>query len=266
MLYNFSNQKRIVIKLGSSLIVSNGLVRTKWLEKLAQDIYSLINSGHEVVIVSSGAIALGIKEFFNNYFEISNRSLDLKQKQAMAAIGQISLMKNYYDIFHKNSLTVAQILLTASDCDSLNRRSNFRNTIESLIEHKIIPIINENDSVAIDEIKIGDNDNLAAHVAKIIDANLMILFSDIDGLYDSNPKINKNAKFIEKVNEINEDIINMASDSLSKIGTGGMVTKIKAAQILQDSDCHVVISCGLEQGCLNKLINNKQKFTLFANK
>ncbi len=263
--YDFSIKKRIVVKIGSSLIVDQETgARQQWISNLASDIASFTSLGYEIIIVSSGAIALGVQEMSIND-NTNKNNLTLPQKQAMSAIGQISLMNIYHHIFKKYSLNVAQILLTASDCDSVNRRNNFSNTISELLNKKIIPIINENDSISVDEIKIGDNDTLAAHIAKITNADLMILFSDIDGLYDDNPKINKSAKFIKKVTNIDDSIILMAGDSLSKVGTGGMITKIQSAKMLQNSKCDTIITSGIELNCLAKLINHQQKFTVFTN-
>lgn len=257
-MYDFQKKKRIVLKIGSSLIVKKSQIRNNWLNFLAQDIAKL-SKNHEFIIVTSGAIALGC--FKMGFFQ--RDKLTLSQKQAMSAIGQIYLMNKYCDIFKQVKLNVAQILLTASDCNSANRCQNFQNTIASLIDNKVIPIINENDSVAIDEIKIGDNDTLAANVAKITNANLMILLSDIDGLYSSNPHIDKNAKFIDKIEKIDEKIIKMAQNSISKVGTGGMITKIKSAKILAGTGCDTIITCGKDYHCLDNIFNNKQRYSLF---
>lgn len=258
---NFKEKKRIVIKIGSALIVRDGKIRSRWLRSLASDISDL-KQDHEFIIVSSGAIALGCSKL-----NISNKnSLTVEQKQAMSAIGQIDLMNDYDKAFEEFSLNIGQILLTASDCNTEKRINNFRNTVSALFENNAVPIINENDSVAISEIKIGDNDTLAAYVAKIIDADLMILFSDVDGLYDSDPNKNKSAKFIKEVAAINEEIIAIAGDSSSNVGTGGMSTKIKSAQILEDSNCNTIITSGLDYNCLNNLIAGEQRFTLFRNK
>ncbi len=264
MRYDFSSKKRIIIKVGSSLIVDDYDLRKNWFNYFAHDIAELINNNHHIIIVSSGAIALGIKQISTENNIINKKNLNLVQKQAMSAIGQIFLMNNYHHIFQNHSLNVAQILLTAEDCNVNHRRENFKNTIEELLSRNIIPIINENDSIAVDEIKIGDNDTLAAHIAKITDANLMILFSDIDGLYEENPKLNQSAKFIDKVNQVDEKILKMASDSISNIGTGGMITKIKSAKMLQCTGCDTIITSGVEDGCLSSLIANQKKFTLFT--
>jgi glutamate 5-kinase len=175
-------------------------------------------------------------------------------------------MSFYRDFFKELKIDVAQILLTAADCNARDRYLNSKNTIETLLTNSAIPIINENDSVAVDEIKIGDNDRLAARVAQMIDADALILFSDIDGLYDKNPKTHKNAKLISEVFSITKEIEEMAGGATSLVGTGGMITKILAAKMLKDSGCDVVISSGVENNSLKKLIEGKQKFTIFYSK
>lgn len=257
-MYDFKAKKRIVLKIGSSLLVKKSRVRSNWLSFLAQDIAKL-NKNHEFIIVSSGAIALGCFKMGKD----DKNSLNLAEQQAMSAIGQIYLMNKYCEIFKQYKINVAQILLTASDCNSVNRKQNFQNTAAALIKDKVVPIINENDSIAVDEIKIGDNDTLAANVAKIVEADLMILLSDIDGLYDCNPHLNKNANFIAKVDKIDEKITKMAQKSNSSVGTGGMITKIKSAKILAGSGCDTIITSGKDYNCLDSIFNNRQRFTLF---
>jgi glutamate 5-kinase len=250
--------QKIVIKIGSSLLVEEGRVRNKWLENLSQNIAKIIDEKTTIVIVSSGAVALG-----RNILNIKNKKLTLQEKQACASVGQIELMSLYKNYFTKLNLNVAQILLTASDCNSRQRYLNCKNTIETLLEKNIIPIINENDSVAVDEIKIGDNDRLSARVAQMIEADLMILFSDIDGLYNDNPKINKEAKFIPQVEKINKEIEKMALGAVSEVGTGGMITKILAAKMAIASNCSTIITSGIEHDALKKLISGKKKYTIF---
>jgi glutamate 5-kinase len=254
------NRKRLVIKIGSSLLAPQGNLRESWLTNFARDVALQIENGVEIIIVTSGAIALGKKNL-----KTKKANLSLEEKQAAAATGQIQLMSFYRSSFNKFGFEVAQILLTASDCNSRQRYLNCHNTIETLLKNNIIPIINENDSIAVDEIKVGDNDRLAARVAQMVSADLMILFSDIDGLYDSNPKTNKNAKFIKEVLEINSTIEKAASGAGSDVGTGGMITKIMAAKMLQDS-CDCIITSGISDGCVQNLVSNKQNFTIFYNR
>lgn len=258
MKFKLEKNSRIIIKIGSAILVENGKIRKTWLRNLAKNIAALIKEGHEIAIVSSGSIALG-REFLNQ----QNQNLSIEEKQAAATIGQIKLMSFYSDIFAKLEISVAQILLSLDDCNKRSRYLNCQNTIETLFQNKVIPIINENDSVAIDEIKIGDNDRLAARVSQMISANLLILFSDIDGLYNKNPKNNKNAKLISEVFEINKEIEKMADGKTSNLGSGGMVTKIAAAKMLKNSGCDTLITSGIEDGALNDLLKGKKNYTIF---
>lgn len=258
MILDFADKKKLVIKLGSSLLVSDGKLRKKWLQSLAENVSELVKKEFQITIVSSGAIAVG-----RSILKLGNRKLSLEEKQAAAAVGQIQLMSVYRDFFKKHNLHVAQILLTAADCNSRTRYLNSKNTIDTLLTNHIIPIINENDSIAVNEIKIGDNDRLAARVAQMIDADAMILFSDIDGLYNQNPKTNRNAKLIPKISTITKEIEGMAGGAVSEVGTGGMITKIMAAKMLSRSKCKTIITNGLENNSLKNFIEGRQKFTLF---
>ncbi len=257
----FDQKKRLVIKIGSSLLVSEGELRQKWLKSFVKNVAQLIAKNIEVVIVSSGAVALG-----RGALAMQNKKLSLQEKQAAAAIGQIHLMGFYRDLFAKHNLNVAQILLTASDCNDRERYLNSHNTLETLLKNRVVPIINENDTVAVDEIKIGDNDRLAARVAQMVAADLMILFSDIDGLYDKNPRTEKDAELIKEVFAITKEIEAMAGGAGSSVGTGGMVTKIMAAKMLANSNCETVITNGFAENSLQKLLAEQQNFTIFHNK
>lgn len=261
MKFNLSNKKKLVIKIGSSLLVAEGKLREKWLKKFTADVANLVKKDFQITIVSSGAIALG-----RAALKVSSTKLSLEEKQAAAAIGQIKLMSFYRDFFKEAKMDVAQILLTAADCNARDRYLNCKNTIETLLKNHVVPIINENDSVAVDEIKIGDNDRLAARVAQMISADVMILFSDIDGLYDKNPKTSKNAKLISEVFEITKEIENMAGGAVSGVGTGGMITKILAAKMLTNSGCDAVITNGTSDNALKNLLDGKQNFTIFYSK
>lgn len=258
MKFDLGKRKKVIIKIGSSLLVEDGLLREKWLKKFASDIADLISQKVQIVIVSSGAIALG-----RGFLKVKNKKLSLEEKQAAAAIGQIQLMSFYRDFFKKFNLDVAQILLTAADCNNRQRYLNSKNTIDTLLKNQLIPIINENDTVAVDEVKIGDNDRLAARVAQMISADLLILFSDIDGLYDKNPKTDKSAKLISEVTKITKEIEDMASDAISSVGTGGMITKIKAAKMASASACDTLITNGLVENPLKKLLEGKLNYTIF---
>lgn len=255
------DKKRIIIKIGSSLLVEDGCLRKKWLKNFIENIVELRKKKIEIVIVSSGAIALG-----RGFLKVLDKKLSLEEKQAAAAIGQIQLMSFYRDFFKEFDINVAQILLTASDCNSRQRYLNAKNTIDTLLKNNIIPIINENDTVAVDEIKIGDNDRLAARVSQMISADLLVLFSDIDGLYDKNPKTEKNAKLIPQVSKITKEIENMAGGAVSKVGTGGMITKVQAAKMAAAVGCETVITNGLIENSIEKLFSKKQNYTIFSSK
>jgi glutamate 5-kinase len=230
--------KKIVIKIGSSSIVDEKTkkIKTSWLRSICDDIQS-IHFNKEIIIVCSGAIALGAK-FINNKKPIRR----LEDKQAAAAIGQIELAKGWQNTLKKNKIQTAQILLTLDDSEVRRRYLNVRKTINALHKKGIIPIINENDSVATEEIRFGDNDRLAARVAQMIDAELLVLLSDVDGLYSDSPKQNKKAKKIYEIFKIDSKIEKMASKNFSTLGTGGMATKIWAAKICMNSGCSTVIS------------------------
>lgn len=255
---DLQNKKRIVIKIGSAILVEKESVKKRWLKSFVEDVSWLKKKGFEVVIVSSGAIALG-KKSFKNLTPI----IDIQTKQAAAAVGQIQLMYHYQEFFKKKRLNVAQVLLTSQDCDERKRYLSSKKTINKLLENNIIPIINENDSLAVDEIKIGDNDRLAARVAQMVSADMLVLLSDVDGLYDKNPNLNKDATFIAEVTKITKDIENFASKSISSVGSGGMRTKIMAAKMLIDSGCETIIASGIASHSLKDIFSAKKDFTIF---
>ena len=245
------NFKTIVIKVGSSLLIdAKKKVRRTWLEKFALDIKDLKNKKKNVIIVSSGAIALGCEKL-----KINKKSIKLDKSQAVASIGQIELMNLYKNIFNKYKINLSQILITLEDTEKRRRAINAKRTFENLFDLNYVPIVNENDSIATSEIKYGDNDRLASRVAQILGADCLILLSDVDGLYSSNPKINKNAKLINKINNLDTNIENIATKSFGEHGTGGMTTKIEAAKICQNSGCNMVIANGL----MNRPILNIDK-------
>ena len=238
------NFKRIVIKIGSSLLVDpeTGL-RKSWLVGLLEDVAKLSNDGIEVLIVSSGAIALGRRKL-SEKLPANRPTLKLEESQAAAAIGQIALSQLYAEILESHNLVAAQILLTIDDTEQRRRYLNARNTIATALAWNAIPIVNENDSVATSEIRYGDNDRLAARVASMCGADLLILFSDIDGLYDMPPQSNPNAKLIERVEVIDERIEAMAGEAASHLSRGGMKTKIQAAKIATAAGATMVIASG----------------------
>lgn len=219
--------KRIVIKIGSSSLTSrHGEMSQKKLEKLSNEIVLLKDAGYEVVVVSSGAVAAGYRKL-----GCLERPTSLPEKQAAAAIGQGLLMEAYSKLFMSNGYVTSQILITRSDFLDESRYKNVRNTLNILIERGVIPIVNENDTVTVDDLKFGDNDTLSAKVAGMLDADQLLILSDIDGLYDANPLYNQNAKLIESVYEITPEIELMAGGSDSLLGTGGMKSKIEAVKI-----------------------------------
>ena len=250
---------RIVIKLGTSTLAHpTGLLNIKRVEELCKVMSDLKNAGHEIIIVSSGAIGMGAGKLFLN-----EKPKDVRTKQAAAAVGQCELMYTYDKLFSEYNHTVAQILITGDDVDHSERRSNFENTMLRLLELGAIPIINENDSVATNEIVIGDNDTLGAIVAKSINADLLILLSDIDGLFTADPHKDKNAVLLETVEEITPEIESMTGGAGSKLGTGGMTTKLNTAKIATGAGIDMVIANGREPAVLYDIIEGKKAGTKF---
>src|SRR5687768_5496201 len=235
--------RRIVIKVGSALLAdgASGAVKRAWLETLAADIAGLRQRGQEVLLVSSGAIALGRRQL-----ALPAGRLKLEEKQASAAVGQIRLAHAWTEVLEQHQLSVAQILLTLGDTEQRRRYLNARNTIRTLLKLGAVPVINENDTVATAEIRYGDNDRLAARVAQMISADCLVLLSDVDGLYTADPTRDPNAQFIPEVRAITPDIEGMAGDSSSAVGTGGMTTKVVAAKIAVGAGCHMCVALGRE--------------------
>ena len=251
---------RIVIKLGTStLAYPSGQLNIRRTEKLCKIISDLKNSGEEIIIVSSGAIGMGLGKL-----PINDRPDDMPTIQALAAVGQCELMYRYDRLFSEYNHTAAQILITASDLlTHEDRRKNFTNTLNRLLELGAIPIINENDSVATEEISFGDNDTLGAYVATCADADMLIILSDIDGLFESNPNTTKNPSLISEVREINDYILSLATDKKSLLGTGGMQTKLKAADICMKKGITMVITNGTKPENLYKVLNGENIGTRF---
>ncbi len=246
MIANWNNAKRLVIKIGSSLLVNanDGTVKAAWLESLADDISDLKSRGKEIIIVSSGAIALGKKSL-----SLTTRALRLEENQAAASVGQIALAHRYQEVFGARNMVVAQILLTLGDTEQRRRYLNARNTISMLLQLGAVPVVNENDTVATTEIRYGDNDRLAARVASMMSADCVVLLSDVDGLYTSPPEENSNsdelkATRLDFVEEISAEIESMAGDAGTELSRGGMVTKIEAAKIAVESGAHLIIASG----------------------
>lgn len=254
--------KRIVIKVGSSTITyGNGKRNFSRIDRLAREIADLANQGKEIILVSSGAVAVGVDRL-----GLAAKPKTIPGKQAAAAVGQGVLMHTYEKIFAEYGQIVAQVLLTRMDSVDRHRYTNSRNTFLALLEHKVIPIVNENDVVAIDELKIGDNDNLSALVAGIIDADLLIILSDIDGLYTANPQNDPNAKLVPEVTDITPEIEASAGDAGSKVGTGGMFTKIQAAKMATSSGINMVIASGEEKDAISRILDSEEIGTLFVSR
>ena len=246
--------KKIVIKIGSSILVDEkGKPKKKWLQEFAEDIKNLLKKKKQIVIVSSGAIAMGCE-----YLGIKKNGLRVDKSQAVASIGQIELMDFYKKTFDKNKIKISQILLTLDDTEQRRRSINAKRTIDNLLTMGIIPIVNENDTTATTEIKYGDNDRLAARVSQIISADCLILLSDVDGLYTDNPKKNKATKLIKIVNKIDESIKRYAAKTENLYGSGGMKTKIEAAKICQLSGCYMVIANGNYNNPIKEMLESKK--------
>ena len=252
---------KIVIKIGSSILIDKkGKLKKSWLKKFINDINFLIKKNKKIIIVSSGAIALGCE-----YLKISKEELKVEKSQAVASVGQIMLMDFYKKNFDKKKIKISQILLTLDDTEQRRRAINAKRTIDNLLRMGIIPIVNENDTTATTEIKYGDNDRLAARVSQIISADCLILLSDVDGLYTSNPKKNRKSKLIKFVEEIDENIKKYATKTGSIYGSGGMKTKIEAAKICQLAGCYMVIANGNYPNPIKKIIE-KNNCTWFLPK
>ena len=246
------DSKIIVIKIGSSLLIDdNKKIRKKWLSEFSKDIQELLKQNKKIVIVSSGAIAMGCKKL-----NLSKKNLKLDKSQAVASIGQIELMNLFSETFLKFKINISQILLTLEDTEQRRRALNAKRTFDNLFQLGFVPIVNENDSIATSEIKYGDNDRLASRVAQISGADSLILLSDVNGLYTQNPKIYKNAKLLKVIKDIDQDIEKIATKSIGEHGTGGMKTKIDAAKICQLSGCKMAIANGLSLRPIKKIIND----------
>tara|TARA_A100001011_G_scaffold400237_1_gene513434 strand:- start:16287 stop:17378 length:1092 start_codon:yes stop_codon:yes gene_type:complete len=242
------DSKKIVIKLGSSTVVDKkGNFKRSWVESLVKDI-KRYKKNCKIVIVSSGAIALG-----QSYLKIKQKRIKLEMSQAIAAVGQILLSEEFKKIFKKNGLKTGQILISPDDTEQRRRALNVRRTFENLLELEAVPIVNENDTTATSEIKYGDNDRLAARVAQIIAADTLIIFSDVNGLYDNTKK----KKLIKEVKEINKQIYQLADKKLNNYGSGGMITKLDAAKICINAGCYMFIVNGKKKNPIKNMIQKK---------
>jgi len=250
---------RIVIKLGTSTLAhKTGRLNIRRVEELCKVISDLKNAGNEIIMVSSGAIGMGVGKLV-----LAERPQDIPTKQAAAAVGQCELMYTYDKLFSEYNHTVAQILITGEDVEHEDRCKNFENTMRRLLELGAIPIINENDSIATHEIEIGDNDTLGAIVATTLNADLLIILSDIDGLYTSDPRKDKNAVLLHTVKEITQEIVDMTGGAGSTLGTGGMMTKINAAKIANSKGVDMVIANGSDPDILYDIVEGKEVGTHF---
>ena len=250
---------RIVIKVGTSTLThSTGKLNIRRVELLCKVMSDLKNAGHELVLVSSGAIAMGIGKM-----NLTRKPADIPSKQALAAIGQCELMYIYDKLFSEYHHTVAQVLLTGSDVEDPHRRLNFQNTMGRLLEMGALPVINENDTVATAEIAVGDNDTLGAIVATNIRADLLVLMSDIEGLYTADPRHDPQAELIPLVEAITPDILALAGDTDNELGTGGMVTKLRAAKMCMDAGCDMIITNGTRPNDLYRIADGEDVGTRF---
>ena len=253
---------RIVVKVGTSTLAhAGGHLNIRRVEEMCKVLSDIKNAGHELILVSSGAIGMGVCKL-----GLHRRPSDIPSKQAAAAVGQCELMYTYDKLFSEYHHTVAQLLITGDDVANEVRHKNFRNTLHRLLELQALPIINENDTVATEEIVIGDNDTLAAIVARSVEAELLVLLSDIDGLYTADPHKDPNAARIPRVESVDGEILALAGGSSTELGTGGMATKLQAAKICLEAGCDMIITNGDRPSVLYDILDGKQVGTLFTEK
>lgn len=257
---SIKNARKIVVKIGSNTLAKqDGTQNTEFMANFAAQCASLIKQGKQIILVSSGAQVAGISTV-NGWA----RKKDVHYRQALCSIGQVELMHQWRKAFQNQNLHIGQLLLTKDDFENEHRSLNIRNTLFTLVDEGVVPIINENDSVSFDEIKIGDNDNLSALTAILWSADTLVLFSDIDGIYTDNPKTNPNAKLIEKVDSIEELRKNIIIGEANSFGTGGIETKIQAAQKVTEYGIEMILANGSKQNALTTLLEGDSKGTLFA--
>ena len=256
------NAKRIVIKVGtSSLTYSTGRIHLRKVELLARTLADLRNEGREIVLVSSGAVGVGMSKM-----GFSEKPKTTREKQATSAIGQSELMSIYGKLFHEYGCDVAQVLLTKNVIENEQRKQNAITTFNTLLEWDVIPIVNENDAISTEEIEFGDNDTLSAMVACLIDADLLIILSDIDGLYSADPHKNSDAQLIGEIGEVTDELFEIAGSAGSNRGTGGMATKLIAAKTVMASGINMVIANGNHPAVIYDILDGKQVGTLFKGK
>ncbi len=255
---NFNGAKRVVVKVGSNVLTEDNGLNLKVMRSLSRQIGKLIENGLEVILVSSGAMASGVKKL-----SLPARPEELPKRQAVAAVGQAGLMMEYEKAFGRHGLKVAQILLTSEDLSNRKRYLNARNTLNTLLSWQVVPIINENDTVWVEEIKLGDNDNLAAMITLLMDAGLLINLTDINGLFTRDPRFHPDAELIDTVTRINKDTEKYAGDILGALGTGGMISKIKAARKVNSAGVPMIIAKGDKPNILLKLFSGQKHGTYF---
>jgi len=254
-----SRIRRVVVKVGSGLVTTPGEgPSSEHIGRIAADLSALVHEGREVALVTSGAIATGVARL-----GLTARPRSIPEKQAAAAVGQSALMWEYEQAFKKHGIPVGQVLLTGQDISDRSRYLNARNTLLALLGFGVLPVINENDTVAVDEIKVGDNDNLAALVAHLIDADLLVLLTDVDGLYTGNPRQDPSARRLETVEAITDEIHRMVYDASARVSVGGMATKLQAGQKASASGIPMVIASGREAGLLPRLLKGEPIGTYF---
>lgn len=258
-----NQSRRLIIKIGSALLINpaDGNVRRGWLHALAEDVCALAEQGKEIAIVTSGAVALGRRQL-GIPLDLPSRSLDLELKQAAAAIGQIDLAQVYHNVFAERGRSVGQILLNLTDTENRQAHLNARATLNALIKNRIIPIINENDTTARDVIRFGDNDRLAARVSQMIGADTLLILSTTDGVYTDDPRSNPDAKHIPLIDNLSADIMGFARETLSGVSTGGMKSKLEAAQSAVAGGCTVMIADGQVLHPVQMLAEDRKKATI----
>ena len=257
---SIKNARKIVVKIGSNTLAKqDGTQNTEFMANFAAQCAYLIKQGKQIILVSSGAQVAGVSTV-NGWA----RKKDVHYRQALCSIGQVELMHQWRKAFQNQNLHIGQLLLTKDDFENEHRSLNIRNTLFTLVDEGVVPIINENDSVSFDEIKIGDNDNLSALTAILWSADTLVLFSDIDGIYTDNPKTNSNAKLIEKVESIEDLRRNIVIGEANSFGTGGIETKIQAAQKVTEYGIEMILANGSKQNALTALLESNSRGTLFS--
>jgi glutamate 5-kinase len=259
--FNFNSARRVVVKVGSNVLTEDQGLNLKAIRSISGQICGLIDGGREVILVSSGAMASGVKKV-----GLDKRPDEIPKRQAVAAVGQAGLIMEYEKAFARDHKKVAQILLTGDDLNNRQRYLNARNAILMLLSWHVVPIVNENDTVMIEEIQFGDNDNLAAMITLLLDADILINLTDIDGLYTKDPRANPDASLIPVVSTISKDIIRFAGEIPGALGTGGMLSKIKAARKVTAAGIPMVIANGNRPDILKKLFSDQEPGTFFVPK